>query len=100
MKGKATMAEFEIKKGILKKYNGSGGDVVIPDEVTKIGNGAFWGCRDLASVVIPDSVTTIGEYAFCGCHNLTIYCETKSKPSGWDSDWNYSNRPVVWGYKE
>ena len=56
MKGKVAMAEFEIKKGILKKYNGSGGDVVIPDGVTKIGNGAFWGCKYLTKVIIPDSV--------------------------------------------
>ena len=37
-------------------------------------------------------------YAFSGCSNLTIYCEATSQPSGWDYDWNDSNRPVVWGY--
>jgi len=44
-------------------------------------------------------VTSIGSYAFFGCSSLTIYCEATSKPSGWYSDWNYSNRPVVWGYQ-
>ena len=65
------MAEYEIKKGILKKYNGSGGDVVIPDGVTKIGESAFEDCKDLASVVIPNGVTKIGNGAFWGCKYLT-----------------------------
>ena len=34
--------------------------------------------------------------AFESCSSLVIYCEKKSKPSGWHSDWNYSNRPVYW----
>ena len=74
-------------------------EIIIPDSVTSIGNSAFSGCDNLTGVVIPDSVTSIGDHAFYDCSNLTIYCEAASQPSGWDSDWNYSNRPVVWGYK-
>ena len=73
-------------------------EVVIPDSVTTIANSAFSRCTGLTKIVIPDSVTTIGEYAFDYCNNLTIYCKMESKPSGWDSNWNSSNRPVVWGY--
>jgi hypothetical protein len=54
----------------------------------------------LTSVVIGDSVTSIGEYAFYQCYKLTIYCKAESQPSGWHAKWNYSNRPVVWVYKE
>ena len=68
--------------------------------VTSIGQYAFEDCTDLTSVVIPNSVTIIGNYAFYDCTGLKIYCEAQSKPSGWDSDWNYSKCPVVWGYKQ
>ena len=74
--------------------------VTIPDSVTSIGDYAFKWCSGLTSVTIPDSVTSIGDSAFYRCDSLTIYCEAASKPSGWDSDWNPSNRPVVWGYEE
>ena len=72
--------------------------IEIPDSITSIGSSAFCGCTGLISVVIPDSVTSIGIYAFSGCTWLTIYCEAASKPSGWDSSWKPSSRPVVWGY--
>ena len=72
--------------------------VVIGDSVTSIGEEAFRNCDSLTSVVIPDSVTSIGEKAFYSCENLTIYCVAESKPDGWHTKWNSSNRPVVWGY--
>lgn len=72
--------------------------VVISDSVTSIGEHAFYDCYGLTEIVIPDNVTSIGEYAFNECIRLTIYCEAESKPSGWNSNWNISNRPVVWGY--
>ena len=73
--------------------------VTIPNSVTSIGNSAFAWCYSLESVTIPNSVISIGDYAFEGCTSLTIYCEAASKPTGWDSDWNYYNCPVVWDYK-
>ena len=72
----------------------------IPSSVTAIGGSAFEGCTSLESVTIQNGVTTIGNYAFYSCTSLTIHCEVESQPSGWDSDWNYSYRPVVWNVKE
>ena len=74
--------------------------ITIPNSVTSIGGYAFSDCSSLTSIAIPSSVTSIGIWAFEHCTSLTIYCETTSKPSGWDSSWNPNHRPVVWGYKE
>ena len=63
-------SDFVIENGVLKKYVGPGGDVVIPDGVTSIGDWAFDDCKSLASVTIPDSVTSIGDWAFSGCSRL------------------------------
>ena len=45
-------------------------DLVIPETVSEVKAGAFWGCSNLKSVYIPDSVTLIGNYAFYGCNNI------------------------------
>ncbi len=67
-----SLSDFEIEDGVLKKYVGNGGDVVIPSVVTSIGDYAFAGCYSLTSITIPDSVTKIGDYAFFNnCHSLT-----------------------------
>ena len=64
--------DFEIDEdGVLVEYKGKGGDVVIPDGVTAIGDYAFSSCSKLTSVTIPDSVTGIGYRAFALCSSLT-----------------------------
>ena len=44
--------------------------VTIGNAVTSIGSQAFWWCRGLTSVTIPDAVTSIGNNAFNGCSGL------------------------------
>ena len=43
---------------------------IIPNSVTKIGDGAFSWCKSLQSITIPNSVTSIGDYAFKQCESL------------------------------
>ena len=45
--------------------------VTIPNSVTSIGSGAFYYCSGLTSINIPNSVTSIKRYAFYGCSGLT-----------------------------
>ena len=63
-------SDFIIENGVLIKYVGPGGDVIIPEEVTSIEEKAFRGCDSLVRVVIPDSVTEIGLNAFAYCERL------------------------------
>ena len=93
------------KSIVITGYESSNSNLIVPSfiningediPVKAIADNAFYKCDSLTSIYIPNSVTTIGEWAFLGCSNLTIYCEASSKPSGWISNWNPFNRPVVW----
>ena len=55
------------------EWNSATGEGVITfdNEVTTIGDWAFFGCSSLTSVTIPDVVTTIGYLAFGSCSSLT-----------------------------
>lgn len=43
---------------------------IIPSEITRISEGAFYECTALKNIKIPDGVTSIGEYAFWTCRQL------------------------------
>ena len=59
-------------------------DLVIPEYVREICQGAFLDCEQLTSVVIPDSVTNINPSAFEGCTNLRRVSVGKSVQNiGW-----------------
>ena len=45
--------------------------LILPSNVTEIGNSAFVNCRGLTSMKIPSSVTNIGDCAFLNCSGLT-----------------------------
>ena len=69
----------------------------IPNDVTNIGDYAFLGCTELASITIPNSVTDIGTLAFYRCtglYSVTINANSiVSKDYTSDSD-NFS---VIFG---
>ena len=62
--------------------------VTIPNSVTSIGSGAFYYCSGLTSVTIPNSVTSIGESAFWGCSSLTSITIPNSVTSIGDDAFN------------
>lgn len=80
----------------LKKIN-------IHNTLISVESYAFQNCKGLTEIFIPKSVKEISGYAFIGCENLTIYCEmeepTDGVPDDWSKNWNFDNRPVVWGCK-
>ena len=46
-------------------------DLVLPNGLTSIAQGVFYGCSEITSITIPNSVTSIGEGAFSCCSGLT-----------------------------
>ena len=62
--------EFVIESGILKKYNGSGSEVIIPEDVIGIDDNSFFDCEEVTIITIPQSVNSISGHAFFECNNL------------------------------
>ena len=45
--------------------------ITLPKSVTSIGECAFFDCSSLTSIILPENVTSIGNHAFRNCTNLT-----------------------------
>ena len=58
-----TGVNFRNKSNLVK--------ILLPENLTSIGEYAFYECSSLTSITIPNSVTSIGEYAFQFCYSLT-----------------------------
>ena len=77
---------FEIPANVTEikpnTFRGSGlTQIVIPDQVTSIGDDAFEDCPYLATVTLGSSLASIGIYAFAGCTGLTTLSFGTSAPS-------------------
>lgn len=56
-------------------------DLVIPDDVSYIGNYAFYPCKNITSLTIGEQITRIGALAFYQCSNLTsVTCYPRKVP--------------------
>ncbi|MDE6401452.1 MAG: leucine-rich repeat domain-containing protein, partial [Clostridiales bacterium] len=51
--------------------SGKGGNIILPDSVTEVGDGAFKGNVNITGIVIGKNVTLIGDAAFYKCVNLS-----------------------------
>jgi hypothetical protein len=91
--------------------------ITFSEGLTSIGSTAFYNCRGLQEVELPSTLTSMGNHVFCwsiniktvyipssvksivsqtasvstfqGDANVKVYCEPSSKPSGWQTYWNY-----------
>lgn len=61
---------FDILAGRLMRYCGNEEVVSIPDTVTSISQGAFYGNHKVKKILVPASVTSVQGYAFYDCTNL------------------------------
>lgn len=96
------MEDFEIENGVLTEYQGKDVDVIVPEGVREIGEGAFWRCdvesvrlpqgirairlpeglkrieadcfsgTELTEIVIPEGVRVIRDHAFSGVREVTL----------------------------
>lgn len=74
-------------------------EIYFQNSVEEISSYSFANCISAEKIAIPKNVTKIEEYAFFNCINSTIYCEAQSAPNGWNKNWDYYNRNVVWEYQ-
>ncbi|MBR7032103.1 MAG: S-layer homology domain-containing protein, partial [Clostridia bacterium] len=98
-------------------------DLVIPDGVASVANGAFSGCTSITSVRIPDSTVDIGYRSFADCRNLRnltignglqnitesafLGCDglNRVRVRMYEKDWSkvsigYDNFPILYAEKE
>ena len=64
-------------------------DLIIPDEVTSLGDYTFYNCSSLSSVTIPNNVSSIGNNTFSGCSGIVSLVLTNSISS--IGDYSFSN---------
>lgn len=62
-----------VQDGVLLKYTGAGGDLIIPEGVTEIDSFVFENCATIDKLILPNNLTIIGEQAFTHSNIKTAY---------------------------
>lgn len=77
--------QFDIRNGVLFRYNGNDTAVSIPSSVRTITSLAFKNCQNVSNIYVPDTVTCIEDYAFVHCSSLrcvTLGFGVRNVPKG------------------
>ena len=73
--GCSNLAEVRIPESVkcIRKYAFHNCGIIsidLPVELECVEDFAFWSCSKLDEIVLPENVTTLGEGVFCGCSSL------------------------------
>ncbi len=71
--GFVELPDFVVDNGALIRYTGNAENVVVPNEITAIGDKAFfgfWGRDQVKKVALPEGLLSIGNESFYNCKNL------------------------------
>lgn len=88
--------DFIISGDCITGYVGNGGDIIIPENITGIGDSAFFQNDNITNLVIPDGCTKIGMSAFSYCSELkTVTFEGDMEEIGMMSFMGCPNLEIV-----
>ena len=68
--GSGAISDYERGKTPWSGLCGDIKNVIVGEGVTRVGNNAFYDCREITAVSLPDSLQSLGNAAFGWCYNL------------------------------
>ncbi|MBQ4053135.1 MAG: leucine-rich repeat protein, partial [Clostridia bacterium] len=69
----------------------------LPASLVQIDSYAFKGWNGLNSIVLRKDIQYIGAHVFYGCKGMTIYTDGTAEEITWNSKFNSSYRPIIYG---
>ena len=68
--GSGAISDYERGKTPWSDLCGDIKNVIVGGGVTRVGNNAFYDCKEITAVLLPDSLRSLGNAAFGWCYNL------------------------------